>query len=219
MVAQSSSGRRCCSPLWAYPRYFAAAIVPLSGFAALGALAIWDAVPARRGGAAPRLVVACALAAAALVPATHFDASVLANPLDAKYPGTDGAGYVTATSAQSPLAGIARAIEAGGGPYPVHIDVGLGYPWGLDLRLNGAAFGKARRYDVFSYGTPKQLAGARYVVTDGSEHRHPAARGLPPRAPRRAQRRRRGHAPLRARRDVTAAPRVRGLRKPLSLCD
>jgi 4-amino-4-deoxy-L-arabinose transferase-like glycosyltransferase len=154
--------------LWAYPRYFAVAIVPLSGFAAIGALAVWDRVlDAPWGRRSWRLGAACALAAVALVPATRFDASVLANPLDAHYPGTDGPGYVTATSAQTPLEGIARTIEGRGGPYPVHIDVGLGYPWGLDLRLNGAAVGKAHRYDVFSYGTPKQLAAARYVITDG----------------------------------------------------
>jgi 4-amino-4-deoxy-L-arabinose transferase-like glycosyltransferase len=154
--------------LWAYPRYFAVAIVPLSGFAAVGALAVWDrVVGAPWGRRSWRIGAACALAAVALVPATRFDASVLANPVDAHYPGTDGPGYTTATSAQTPIDAIAHAIESRGGPYPVHIDVGLGYPWGLDLRMNGEAFGNARRYDVFSYGTRKQKAAARYLVTDG----------------------------------------------------
>ncbi|MDX6618357.1 MAG: Dolichyl-phosphate-mannose-protein mannosyltransferase [Gaiellales bacterium] len=154
--------------LWAYPRYFAAAIVPLSAFAAVGAVTVWDSVVAapwsRR---AWRTGVACALAAVAVVPAARFDASVLADPVQARYPGTDGPGYVTATSAQTPLERIARTIEDRGGPYPVHVDVGLGYPWGLDIRLNGAAIDNARRYDVFSFGTPTQLAAARYVITDG----------------------------------------------------
>ena len=34
--------------LWPYPRYFAAAIVPLSAFVALGTAAVWDAI-VRRG--------------------------------------------------------------------------------------------------------------------------------------------------------------------------
>jgi Dolichyl-phosphate-mannose-protein mannosyltransferase len=165
--------------LWAYPRYFAVAVVPLSAFAAIGAVAIWDRIlTARWGTEGRRIAAACALAAIALVPAARFDASVLANPLDARYPGTDGPGYVTATSAQTPLESVARTIESRGGPYPVHIDVGLGYPWGLDLRLNGAAFGTAQRYDVFSFGTRKQLAAARYVITDGASSDAPPRPGF-----------------------------------------
>ena len=37
----------------------------------------------------------------------------------------------------------------------------LGYTWGLDLRLNGAAVGSERRFDVFSGGTPQW---ARYAA-------------------------------------------------------
>jgi hypothetical protein len=165
--------------LWAYPRYFAVAIVPLSGFAAIGTLAAWDAVLAAPWGQRRwRIGACCALAAAALVPATRFDASVLANPAAAHYPGTDRAGYVTGITAETPIEGIARAIERRGGPYPVHIDVGHGYPWGLDLRLNGAAVGKAHRDDVFSYGTSEQRAQARFLVTDGPRRDTPPRPGF-----------------------------------------
>ena len=168
----------------ANPRYLAAAVVPLAGFAALGALSVWDAIlrllqrtPVARAGA-------CAAAAIAILPAALFNASVLADPIHASYPSLDGAQYVTQQSALSPLPAIARAIAAGGGPYPVLVDVGpypqrgdIG-PWGLDLRLNGSATGAEARYRVFFHGTPAEVAGARYVVTDGARSNTPPRAGF-----------------------------------------
>jgi 4-amino-4-deoxy-L-arabinose transferase-like glycosyltransferase len=158
----------------ANPRYLAAAIVPIAGFAALGALTLWDAIvrllrhpPVARAGAS-------AVAAIALLPALLFNASVLADPVHAHYPSLDGAQYVTQQSALSPLPAIASAIEARGGPYPVLIDVGpypqrgdIG-PWGLDLRLNGSATGKVARFRVVFHGTAAERAAARYIVTDSA---------------------------------------------------
>jgi 4-amino-4-deoxy-L-arabinose transferase-like glycosyltransferase len=162
-------------PLTANPRYFATAIVPLSGFVALGAFAAWDGIHARLA-RRPRLArgIACAGALAALLPAVAFNARVLADPADAVYPALDDHQYVTQQSALSRIGPVARAIERGGGPYPVRIDVGpyprrddVG-PWGLDLRLNGTAVGAGRRYLVFAHGTPAQRAGARYLISDGT---------------------------------------------------
>jgi hypothetical protein len=161
-------------PLWGNPRYFAAAIVPLAGFVALGALALWDYILLtwRRRESLAR-VVACSAAVLALAPAALFDAHVLADPVRADYPGLDAKQYVTRPSALGPLASVARAIARRGGPYPVWIDAGpyprridVG-PWGLDLWLNGDAVGRAAGYRVFSHGTPAQLARARYIVSDG----------------------------------------------------
>ena len=173
-------------------------MVPLSGFVAIGALAAWDAIAggswARRG---VRIAAAVALAAIALLPAARFDGRVLADPVHASYPGLDHVQYVTANSAQTWVVPVARRIEQGGGPYPVHIDVGRGYPWGLDLELNGATYGKARRYDVFANGKPAERARARYFIRDG-----PGGLSVPPGLPADlelcAQRRRRRDAALRA---------------------
>ena len=155
--------------LHAYPRYFAAAIVPLSGLIALGAFALGDALLAAWGRRAPGAAIAVGIAAAlALLPAVVFDARVLADPVGARYPALDEDQYVLLTSAQSPVPAVARAIERRGGPYPVWVDVGLGYPWGLSIELNGAGVPPATRFRVFSYGTPQQLAATRFLVTDGA---------------------------------------------------
>jgi hypothetical protein len=156
-------------PLTEYPRYFATAVVPLSGFAAIGALAGWDAI-AGGSWATLRVRRAAALAAAvvAVLPATLFGARVLADPARASYPALDQVQYVTATSAQVWVDPVAREIERRGGPYPVRVDMGSAYPWGLELRLNGDAVGRRRRYDVFQNGTRAQRAGARWFVSDGT---------------------------------------------------
>jgi hypothetical protein len=144
--------------------------VPLSGFAAIGALAGWDAI-AGGGWASPPVRRAAAVAAAvvAVLPAALFGARVLADPAHASYPGLDQVQYVTATSAQVWVDPVAREIERRGGPYPVHVDMGSAYPWGLELRLNGDAVGAVRPYDVFQNGTPAQRARARWFVSDGSQ--------------------------------------------------
>jgi 4-amino-4-deoxy-L-arabinose transferase-like glycosyltransferase len=163
--------------LWAYPRYLAVAMVPLAGFTAIGSVAIWDAiVRASWGRTSVRTLAACAIAALALLPATHFGASVIADPVTAPYPSGDGGGYVTAISAQTTLEPIGREIERRGGPYPVHIAVAHGYPWGLELFLNGTAIGAARRFHVVADGTAEQQGSARYLVSDG------LASDVPPRA-------------------------------------
>jgi hypothetical protein len=156
-------------PLTEYPRYVATAMVPLSAFAALGAVAAWDAlVRGSWAGRGVRIAVAVAAAALALAPAARFELSVLTDPETAAYPGLDRVQYVTATSAQIWLDPVAEEIERAGGPYPVRIDVGPnGYPWGLDLRLNGADVGGSRRYDVYANATPQLHARARWLVRDG----------------------------------------------------
>jgi hypothetical protein len=100
---------------------------------------------------------------------------VLANPVDASYPGLDEHQYVTQQSSLAQIGPIARAIERAGGPYPVRIDVGpypqrddVG-PWGLDLRLNGTTTGAGRRFRVFVHGTQAQLASARWLISDGTK--------------------------------------------------
>ena len=161
-------------PRWPNPRYFATAMVPLAGFVVLGTLALWNAVIRFwRHGARSGRVVASIVVVAAFVPATLFDASVLADPVHATYPGLDQSQYVTNPGALPYLGEIAQEIERGGGPYPVQIDAGpyperldIG-PWGLDLFLNGNSIGPDVRYHVFVHGTPAQLASARYVITDG----------------------------------------------------
>ncbi|MDP9256158.1 MAG: hypothetical protein M3Q31_06350, partial [Actinomycetota bacterium] len=164
--------------LWPYPRYFAAAMVPLSAFVALGALAVWNGLS---GGSLPyrsaRIAIAAGLLLVAVSPALRYEGQVLADPVHTVYPGADLEGYVWATSAQTWVDPFARQIERRGGPYPVHIDVVLGYTWGLDLRLNGATVGSARRYDVFKGGTPAQKAAARYLVTDGAHSDAPPRPG------------------------------------------
>jgi hypothetical protein len=122
-----------------------------------------------------RIAAAVAVAAIALLPAARFEGRVLADPVHASYPGLDHVQYVTANSAQTWVVPVARRIERGGGPYPVHIDVGRGYPWGLDLELNGATYGSARRYDVFANGKPAERARARYFIRDG-----PGGLSVPP---------------------------------------
>lgn len=164
--------------LWPYPRYFAAAIVPLSAFAVLGAVAVWDALV--RGSwmrRSWRIAVAVIVILVALTPALRYEGQVLADPVSTPYPGADLEGYIWATSAQTWVAPFASEIERRGGPYPVHVDVVLGYTWGLDLRLNGAAVGSARRYDVFSAGTPARKAEARFLVTDGARSDAPPRPG------------------------------------------
>ena len=110
----------------------------------------------------------------ALLPALLFNASVLANPADASYPGLDEHQYVTQQSALTLIGPLASAIERAGGPYPVRVDVGpyprrddVG-PWGLDLRLNGTTTGAARRFLVFAHGTPAQRESARWLISDGA---------------------------------------------------
>jgi 4-amino-4-deoxy-L-arabinose transferase-like glycosyltransferase len=160
-------------PLWGNPRYFAAAMVPLAAFVALGACAVWDFILARfRNGGRARLV-ACAVALAAVLPAAAFDVRVLSDPARAGYPGLDEQQYVTRPSALAPLAEVAHEIERRGGPYPVAIDVGP-YParidvgsWGLDLLLNGDRTGPGTRFRIFAHGTPAERATARYVISDG----------------------------------------------------
>jgi 4-amino-4-deoxy-L-arabinose transferase-like glycosyltransferase len=161
-------------PLTANARYLATAIVPLAAFVAIGAFAAWDAVLARFP-QRPRLAraVAGAGAAAALLPALVFNASVLADPATASYPGLDEHQYVTQQSALTRIGPVVSAIRRAGGPYPVRIDVGpypqrddVG-PWGLDLRLNGTTVGDARRFRVFVHGTPAQRAAARWLLSDG----------------------------------------------------
>ena len=161
-------------PLTANARYLATAIVPLAAFVAIGAFAAWDAVLARFP-QRPRLgrAIASAGALAALLPALVFNASVLADPASASYPGLDEHQYVTQQSALTRIGPLVRAIELGGGPYPVQIDAGpyprrddVG-PWGLDLRLNGTTVGASRRFHVFAHGTSAQKAGARWLISDG----------------------------------------------------
>jgi hypothetical protein len=171
-------------PLWGNPRYFAAALVPLAAFVALGAFDVWDRILGTWRNPAHARVVACAIAALALAPAVRFDASVLADPAHAGYPGLDEPQYVTRPSALAPLGTIASEIERRGGPYPVVIDTGpyplridVG-PWGLDLLLNGLRTGRAARYAVFSQGTPAQLAAARYLVSDGERTDAPPRPGF-----------------------------------------
>ena len=162
-------------PLTANARYLATAIVPLAGFIAVGGVAAWDGLLARFS-QRPRLArgIACAGAAVALLPALVFNASVLSDPAGASYPGLDEHQYVTQQSALTPIGAVVSAIERGGGPYPVGIDVGpyprrddVG-PWGLDLRLNGTTLGPGRRFRVFAHGTPAQKAGARWLLSDGT---------------------------------------------------
>ena len=164
--------------LWPYPRYFAAAIVPLSAFVALGAVACWNALS---GGSLPyrsaRIAFATVLLLVAVSPALRYEGQVLADPVHTVYPGADLEGYVWATSAQTWVDPFAREIERRGGPYPVHIDVGRGFPWGLDLRLNGSAVGSARRYVVISSRTPGPSAGARFLVSDGARSDAPPRPG------------------------------------------
>jgi 4-amino-4-deoxy-L-arabinose transferase-like glycosyltransferase len=164
--------------LWPYPRYFAAAMVPLSAFVALGGVAVWTGLS---GGSAryrsARIAVAAVLLLVAVSPALRYEGQVLADPVHSLYPGADLEGYVWATSAQTWVDPFAREIERRGGPYPVHVDVILGYTWGLDLRLNGAAVGPSHRYDVFSGGTPAQQAAARYLVSDGARSDAPPRPG------------------------------------------
>ena len=106
-------------PLWGNPRYFAAAIVPLAGFVALGALAVWDRVLAtwQRRPLLARMA-ACSIVLVAVLPAARFDASVLVDPAHASYPGLDEPQYVTRPSALAPLGAIAREIEQRAGPIP-----------------------------------------------------------------------------------------------------
>ena len=157
-------------PLTEYPRYFATAVVPLSGFAAIGALAGWDAIAGGAWASPPvRRTAAVAAAVVAVLPAALFGARVLADPERASYPGLDQVQYVTATSAQIWVDPVADEIERRGGPYPVHVDTGTAYPWGLELRLNGDAVGTKRRYDVFQNGTRAQRGRARWLISDGSD--------------------------------------------------
>jgi hypothetical protein len=150
-------------------------MVPLSGFVAIGGITFWDALARGSWGSRRlRIAAAAAVAVVALLPAAVFEAKVLADPAHASYPGLDQVQYVTATSAQTWLEPVAERIERGGGPFPVHIDLGSAYPWGLDLRLNGQVVGNARRFDVFGYGGPAQRARARYAISDG------ARSGVPP---------------------------------------
>ena len=117
--------------LWAYPRYFATAILPAFGLRRTGALAVWDfpraglmGAPqhADRSGRGDRGARTCC-------PPPRFEARVLADPV------------TRALSRPRPRpvrhrderADVARgrntrAIERRGGPYPVYIDVALGYP-------------------------------------------------------------------------------------------
>jgi hypothetical protein len=155
-------------PLRPNPRYFAPAIVPLSALIALGALALVEFLRRRLGpGGAARMAIAAATAIA-LVPSLTLDWQVLADPVHAIYPGLDQNQYVTRAGAFAPIAPIAREIERRGGPYPVRIDVGHGYLWGLDLRLNGAAVGSRRRYDVYGGSADTSAAPARYLLTDAA---------------------------------------------------
>ncbi len=165
--------------LWPYPRYFAAAMVPLSAFVALGIVAVWDAIVGHRWlHRSSRLALATAVVVLALLPAAHYEGLVLADPVHTPYPGADLEGYIWATSAQTWVDPAARQIERRGGPYPVRIDVLSGYTWGLDLRLNGASVGSADRYDVVLGGTPAQIAQARYLVTDGARGDTPPRPGF-----------------------------------------
>jgi Dolichyl-phosphate-mannose-protein mannosyltransferase len=162
-------------PLRPNPRYFAPAIVPLCALIALGALALLDFLRRRLGSGAAAQMAIVAATAIALVPAATLDWQVLADPVHATYPGLDQNQYVTRAAAFAPLVPIARQIERRGGPYPVRIDVGSGYIWGLDLRLNGAAVGSQRRYDVYGDVPGASSPPARYLLTDA------AARDTPPR--------------------------------------
>ncbi len=98
----------------------------------------------------------------------RYEGEVLADPVHTPYPGADLEGYIWATSAQTWVDPVAREIERRGGPYPVRIEIVSGYTWGLDLRLNNADVGSARRYDVFSAKTPGHPVNARYLITDGA---------------------------------------------------
>lgn len=175
--------------LWPYPRYFAAAIVPLSAFVALGAVTVWDTIVGgswmRRGW---RIAVAAVLLLVALTPALRYEAQVLADPVRTPYPGADLMAYVAAISAQTWVDPVAAEIERRGGPYPVQIGVALGYTWGLDLRLNGTAVGSERRFDVFSDVPPAlatsvtprsedKPAAPRYLISDGARSAAPPRAG------------------------------------------
>ena len=163
----------CCSRwrscrLTANARYLATAIVPLAAFVAIGAFAAWDAVLARFP-QRPRLgrAIASAGALAALLPALVFNASVLTDPASASYPGLDEHQYVTQQSALTRIGPLVRAIELGGGPYPVQIDVGP-YPRRDDVGPWGSTCASTARPSVrraASTSSPMarsaQKAGAR----------------------------------------------------------
>jgi hypothetical protein len=174
--------------LWPYPRYFAAAIVPLSAFVALGAVAVWDGLVGgtwmSRGW---RIAVAAVVLLVALTPALSYESQVLADPVETPYPGADLMGFVAAISAQTWVDPVAQQIERRGGPYPVRIGITLGYTWGLDLRLNGSEVGPDRRFDVFSAVPAATATGvtparsdpgdARYLISDGAHSSAPPRPG------------------------------------------
>ena len=117
--------------LWAYPRYFATAIVPLSGFVALGALAVWDfARAAAHGGAA-----ACGSQrprrsrCSRCCPPCASRRACSPTPSTRAIPASTTTQYVTATSAQTPARRPPRARSSdAAAPTPCYIDVALGYP-------------------------------------------------------------------------------------------
>ena len=195
--------------LWPYPRYFAAAIVPLSAFVALGTVAVWDAIVGgtwmSRGW---RIAVAAVVLLVALTPALSYESQVIADPVETPYPGADLMGFVAAISAQTWVDPVAQQIERRGGPYPVQIGITRGYTWGLDLRLNGSAVGSQRRFDVFSAVpaamatsvTPARRTNARGRALPHQRRRvqrRPAAPRLPAHLQQGAPLQRVRHAPLR----------------------
>ena len=147
--------------LWPYPRYFAAAIVPLSAFVALGAVAVWDALvggswmPA--AGASPWRRSCCRGADAG--PALREPGA--RRPGGHALPGADLEGYVAAISAQTWVDPRRERDRAPRRPVSRGDRRRRGYTWGLDLRLNGAAVGSARRFDVFSRDGREATSDAR----------------------------------------------------------
>ena len=207
------SPRRCCSPLWPYPRYFAAAIVPLSAFVALGAVG--------RLGHDRRRHAGCAAAGASPWPASCC--SSRCTPA-LRY---EGAGArrsrAHAVSGRRPhglrrcdqRADVGRArrgarSSAAAAPIRCRSASRADYTWGLDLRLNGTAVGSRaplRRLlgRAGRHGDQRDAARAdprarATSISDGAPSAAPPRAGLPPDLQQGAPLQRVRHAPLRAHR-------------------
>ena len=155
--------------LWPYPRYFAAAIVPLSGFAAIGAPRRLGRASSARpwGSAAGAIGAACALAAVALVPAARFDASVLATPRTRAIPARSGPvrhRHERADVARGHRPGDRAPRRALSGAHRRRARLPLG-PRPAAQRRGGRQCATATR--VLLRRSRRAGSRGRYVVTDG----------------------------------------------------
>ena len=153
-------------PLTEYPRYFATAMVPLSGFVALGALARLGRDRRRVLGdaAAWRIAAAVAVAAIALLPAARFDGRVLADP-GAREPtrGWTRCSTSPRTARRRGSRPSRGGSSAAAGRIRCRSTSGRGYPVGPRPRAQrGDLRRRARRFDVFVNGKPAERARARY---------------------------------------------------------